>query len=150
MVIYLVIILGIFLSDLWIKKYIQSHYGENQIKKKCKGKILIRRYHNKGFALNVGQNRNGFVVGLSLLMTLAVSVVFLLSLGNRGNRLLRTGLSLVLGGAFSNTYDRLRQKYVVDYLSFGVKWKRLRGIIFNLSDFCIIIGALLSALGASQ
>lgn len=150
MVIYLVIILVIFLGDLWIKKYIESHYGDNRIDKKCNGKILIHKYHNRGFALNIGQSRNKVVVGISLSMTLAAFLLFLLSLGTRGNRLLRTGLSLVLGGAFSNTYDRLRQKYVVDYISFGVKWKRLRKIIFNVSDFCIIIGALLSALGASQ
>ena len=150
MVIYLVIILVIFLGDLWIKKYIENHYGDSRIEKKCNGKILIRKYHNRGFALNIGQNRNKVVVGISLAMTLAVFLLFLLSFGTRGNRLLRTGLSLVLGGAFSNTYDRLRHNYVVDYISFGVKWKRLRKIIFNVSDFCIIIGALLSALGASQ
>lgn len=65
-----------------------------------------------------------------------------------GNRLLRVGLALLLGGAFSNTYDRLKRKYVVDYLSFGVRWKGLRRIVFNVSDFCILIGAMLSALGA--
>ena len=43
-----------------------------------------------------------------------------------------------------------KRKYVVDYVSFGVKWKRLRNVVFNLSDFCIIIGALLTALGAGR
>ena len=59
-------------------------------------------------------------------------------------------LALLLGGSFSNTYDRLRRKYVVDYLSFPVKWKWFRDIVFNISDFCIIIGALLAALGATR
>ena len=62
--------------------------------------------------------------------------------------MLRVGLSLLLGGAFSNTYDRLKRKYVVDYVSFGVKWKKLRQVVFNISDFCIITGALLAILGA--
>ena len=65
----------------------------------------------------------------------------------RTNNLLRLGLALLLGGAFSNTYDRLRRGYVVDYVSFPVKWQAFRKIVFNCSDFCIIIGALLSALG---
>ena len=77
-----------------------------------------------------------------------IAVLFVVSLGHRGNRLLRVGLALLLGGAFSNTYDRLKRKYVVDYLSFGVRWKGLRRIVFNVSDFCILIGAMLSALGA--
>ena len=76
-----------------------------------------------------------------------LTVVFIVSLGHRGNNLLRLGLSLLLGGAFSNTYDRLRRGYVVDYVSFPVKWQAFRKIVFNCSDFCIIIGALLSALG---
>ena len=54
--------------------------------------------------------------------------------------------SLLLGGAFSNTYDRLKRKYVVDYFSFGVKWEPLRAIVFNISDFCILIGALIIAI----
>ena len=49
--------------------------------------------------------------------------------------MLKTGLSLILGGAYSNTYDRLFRKYVVDYVSFEVRNPRLRNIVFNLSDF---------------
>ncbi|MFR3251023.1 MAG: signal peptidase II [Eisenbergiella sp.] len=50
-------------------------------------------------------------------LTLAVLILFLLSLGQKGNGLLKTGLAFLLGGAFSNTYDRLSRKYVVDYVS---------------------------------
>ena len=35
-------------------------------------------------------------------------------LGMRGKKLLKAGLSLLLGGAFSNTYDRVMREYVVD------------------------------------
>ena len=76
-----------------------------------------------------------------------MTVAFVCSLGQKGNRLLRLGLSLLLGGAFSNTYDRLRRRYVVDYLTFNVRWKPLRRVVFNLSDFCIMIGALLVVIG---
>lgn len=59
-------------------------------------------------------------------------------------------MALLLGGAYSNTYDRLTRKYVVDYVSFPVKNARLRKIVFNVSDFCIMIGALLLAIGESK
>ena len=111
------------------------------------GKLIFRKHHNLGAILNVVQKRHPLIAALSLVLTVVVTVLFFLSLGHRGNNLLKVGLSLLLGGAFSNTYDRLRRRYVVDYLSFGVKWPRLRKIIFNLADFCIIIGALLAALG---
>lgn len=63
---------------------------------------------------------------------------------------MRTGLAMLLGGAYSNTYDRLRRKYVVDYVSFGVPVKRLRRIIFNISDFCIMIGAMITVIAQYQ
>lgn len=53
----------------------------------------------------------------------------------------------MLGGAFSNTYDRLVRKYVVDYVSFHVPLKGLKKVIFNIGDFCILIGALVSLAG---
>ncbi|MDE7232762.1 MAG: signal peptidase II, partial [Lachnospiraceae bacterium] len=72
-----------------------------------------------------------------------MTVVFLSTFSFRGNSTLKAGLALLLGGAYSNTYDRLTRRYVVDYVSFPVKNQRFRRIVFNLSDFCILIGALL-------
>lgn len=69
--------------------------------------------------------------------------VYVGTLGTRGRHMLKTGLSLILGGAYSNTYDRLFRKYVVDYVSFEVRNPRLRNIVFNLSDFGIMIGSCL-------
>lgn len=79
-----------------------------------------------------------------------MTVVFLGTFSFRGNAVLKAGLALLLGGAYSNTYDRLTRNYVVDYVSFPVKNKRVRRIVFNISDFCIIIGALLMTLGESK
>ncbi len=144
------IIGSIFLGDLWIKNHIERTGVEGARKKLWGGGLLLTKHHNRGAILNFGQSRRFLVTVVSVGMTITVLILFLFSLGRHGNHCLRVGLSLVLGGAFSNTYDRLYRKYVVDYFSFGVKWKRLRRIIFNISDFCIIIGALLAALGAAQ
>ncbi len=57
--------------------------------------------------------------------------------------LIKLGLSFVVGGAFSNVYDRLVRRYVVDYFSFNVKWERLRRIVFNISDLFIFLGSFL-------
>ncbi|MCM1192057.1 MAG: signal peptidase II [Butyrivibrio sp.] len=143
----------IFFGDLYIKnrveKYIPARGSEKDGKELLGGRLILRRHHNRGMALNVGEKRQRLVAAVSLALTAVVAAVFIISLGHRGNHLLRIGLALLLGGAFSNTYDRLKRKYVVDYFSFGVKWKGLRKIVFNLSDFCIMIGALLAALGAA-
>lgn len=135
------------MGDLWLKGWVEKRISGDESRPLLSGKLILRKHHNRGAMLNAGQKRRPLIAALSLILTIAVTGLFFLSLGHRGNNLLRVGLSLLLGGAFSNTYDRLRRRYVVDYLSFGVKWPRLRKIIFNLSDFCIIIGALLAALG---
>ncbi len=150
---FMTLVSFIFAGDLYIKhrveKYIPVEGAEKSGKEILGGRLLLRRHHNRGMVLNLGEKRRPLVAAVSLMLTLVLSAAFFISLGHRGNNLLRTGLALLLGGAFSNTYDRLKRKYVVDYLSFGVRWKGLRKIVFNLSDFCIIIGALLAALGAA-
>ena len=47
----------------------------------------------------------------------------------------KIGLSMVLGGAISNLYDRLVKGYVVDY--FSIEFKRLKKVIFNLGDIFV-------------
>lgn len=148
--IYLGIAAIIFTGDLFIKNYMEKTLKEGEERKKLKGFVRLRKHHNKGAFLNAGQKRRPVVAVLSLFLTAGVAAVFALSFGQRGNRLLKAGLSLLLGGAFSNTYDRLKRKYVVDYFSFGVRWKWLSRIVFNLSDFGIMIGAMMAALAAGQ
>lgn len=139
-------VMGIFLGDLWIKNRIEKTGGENFPACLAGNRLILKKYHNTGAMLNLGKSRKTAVAVSSVVLTMLVSVAFVLSLGRWGNNVLRAGLTLLLGGSFSNTYDRLKRGYVVDYLSFNVKWKWFRRIVFNLSDFCIIIGSFLSAL----
>lgn len=134
----------VFAADLLIKNRIEKEEGLPRTA--LGGKILLQRYHNRGAALNFLGKRPRLVTSLSVLLTLLSLLLLVLSLGRRGNRFLQLSLALLLGGAFSNTYDRLKRKYVVDYVSFRVRWKRLAGVVFNLSDFCIIVGAMLACL----
>lgn len=146
--IYAVVAAGVFFLDLEIKNLVEKKETEGKERKIGNGLLILRKYHNKGAFLNAGEERSAFVAFLSVMLTLIMTVVFLSTFGIKGNRLLKTGLALLLGGAYSNTYDRIHRNYVVDYVSFPVKNKALRGIIFNISDFCIIIGALCMVIGS--
>lgn len=139
---------GIFLGDLWIKNRIEGMPEEEFLRSRRHGFIVVRRHHNRGAMLNFGENHRRTVTAAALAVTGLLTVVFLLSLGHKGRGLLKAGLSLLLGGAFSNAYDRLKRGYVVDYFSIDLGWKPLRRIVFNLSDFCIMIGAMLVAIGS--
>ena len=144
---YLAVILGIFGLDISIKNCIENRLEEGEQRSKCGGLLIIQKYHNKGAFLNAGQSRRKVVAALSVLLTLLLTVVFVVSLTKSGSKMLKWGLSMLLGGAYSNTYDRLKRKYVVDYVSFRIPFKKLRQVVFNIGDFGIMIGAMLMVVG---
>ena len=139
------IIVSVFTADLIIKNKVEE--SKNLPRTAGRGLFVLKRYHNKGAMLNLGGKKPKLVAILSVVLSVLALGILIFSFGSHGNNLLRIGLSLLLGGAFSNTYDRLRRKYVVDYLSFSVKYKSLAGVVYNISDFCIMIGALLGCIG---
>ncbi len=145
-----VLSVGIFILDLFIKNRIERRMEEGEERPLCGGRLVIRKYHNRGAFLDIGEKRQKGVALLSLCLTLFMTAVFLATFSFRGNAALKAGLALLLGGAYSNTYDRLARKYVVDYVSFPVKNRKLSRMVFNISDFCIIVGALLLALSEMQ
>ncbi len=124
--IYALIAAGIFFLDMGIKNLIEKKVPEGETKEIGRGCLLLRKHHNKGAFLNMGEKKSGFVAILSIALTLAMTVLFLVTFSFRGSRLLKSGLALLLGGAYSNTYDRMRRHYVVDYVSFPVKNKAIR------------------------
>ena len=147
--IYALIAAGIFFLDMGIKNLIEKKVPEGETKEIGRGCLLLRKHHNKGAFLNMGEKKSGFVAILSIALTLAMTVLFLMTFSFRGSRLLKSGLALLLGGAYSNTYDRLVREYVVDYVSFDLPFG-FKKIIFNIGDFCIMIGALISTIGYSK
>ena len=144
---YLTAILGIFGLEFLVKKHIEETKTEGVDEKACGGALLIRKHHNKGAFLNIGEKNQKAVMVISVMLTVLMTVFYIMTLTNAGKGLLKLGLTLLLGGAYTNTYDRLTRKYVVDYVSFNVPFRWLRRIIFNIGDFCIMIGALLSVIG---
>lgn len=143
---YLGMIAAIFVLEFIIKTLVEKKGKLGTTKSLCGGKLLLRKHHNKGVMLNIGQKRQKVVAVLSLVLCIGMTLVALL-FGDKCNKLVRLGISFLLGGAYSNTYDRLFRKYVVDYFSFGVKNEKLRRIVFNIADFCIMIGAILVVIG---
>ena len=137
---YIMTLVSLFAADSAMKSWIEKTdtVSESQERAVFQG-VAFKRYHNRGAMMNLGEERQQFVAVLSLVFSAFVTGIFAETLGMKGKRLLKTGLALILGGAYSNTYDRLRRKYVVDYITFP----KISTMVFNLSDFGIMIGAML-------
>ena len=148
--IYVAMIVVIFLGDYLLKNWIEKNEKEGDTRNILGGAFLVRKHHNRGFVLNKGSERQPVVAALSLGLAVFCTLLFIGSLTSKGSALMHTGLAMLLGGAYSNTYDRLRRKYVVDYFSFGVPVKGIRRIIFNISDMCIMIGALICVISMKE
>lgn len=114
------------------------------------GKLYLTKYHNYGAFLNMGEKYPWLVKAVSFGLCIVCTAIFVLTLGGKGGLLLKTALAILLGGAYSNTYDRMVRGYVVDYFGFHVKNKKIRNVVYNISDFCIVIGAMLAVLGESK
>lgn len=142
--IYIVITVLIFIVEFIIKFFVEKLAEEKKRIPIFGGKMYLTKYHNEGAFLNFGEGKRVAIKYISLVLTAGCLLIFVFTLGRHGKHLLKLGLSMLLGGAFSNTYDRMVRQYVVDYVGFNVKNKKFSNTIFNISDFFIMIGAALS------
>ena len=108
------------------------------------GCFSLRHVENTGaafglFAESAAQWKVGALVSFSILALIVVSAL----LWKNGHSLTTTsiGLSLILGGAMGNLWDRMVSGHVVDFLDFyfgNYHWPA-----FNVADSAIVIGAIL-------
>lgn len=146
--IYILLVLALVALDGVIKYNVEKKLDSHKRTYYLNGKVYLTKFHNKGLALSKGKNNPELVKWMSFLITVVCFCVFLITLGQKGSEPLKASLAILMGGAISNTTDRLTRGYVVDYLGFKVKNKRLRNVIYNASDFFLLIGATLTILGA--
>jgi signal peptidase II len=132
------------LLDRWTKRLVAARlpmYSHIQI---IPGFFQLTHTENTGAAFSLFADspshwKTGMLIGFSMI---AMVVVFVL-LWKQRHALSITGiaLSLILGGAMGNLWDRVASGRVVDFLLFYVK--RYQWPVFNLADSAIVVGASL-------
>lgn len=137
--IYLFLVIAIFITDYFIKDYIEKNKKLEAEETILNGKIIITKYHNKGAILNFLENRKEVVVTISGILFGMILMFFVILLPQRRREVLKFAIACILGGAASNLYDRVKRGYVVDYFSFSF----FRKVIFNISDLFIFLGCFL-------
>jgi len=99
--------------------------------------------YNTGAAFSFLAQAAGWQRWLFVLIAAVVSVMLTMWLKRTDKKQwwLGLGLSLILGGALGNLYDRIVQGYVVDFIS--VHYESYYFPAFNFADTAITIGAAL-------
>ena len=105
----------------------------------------IEREGEEEFPFGFLKERPELVKGIPLAVTSAAAGALGAFMTKKGCLAQKIGLSMVLGGAISNLYDRLVKGYVVDY--FSIEFKRLKKVIFNLGDIFVFLGSLVFLIG---
>ncbi len=106
------------------------------------GFFRIIHTENRGAAFGLfADSPSEWKVGLLILFSVVALLIVSALLWKNSHRLTTTGvgLSLILGGALGNLWDRLISGHVVDFLLFYVgqyQWPA-----FNVADSAIVIGA---------
>ena len=98
--------------------------------------------HNTGAAFSFLSDAGGwqrwFFTAVSAIISV-VLVIWLFRLGS-GERLQKSALTLILGGALGNLWDRLVLGYVVDFIQ--VHYRDSYFPAFNIADSAITLGAI--------
>ena len=129
--------------DLFCKKFVEQEVKPGEEIDECDGKVIIRHVHNRGFAMNMAEDKPQLVKGLSMISLGSIIAYVILIWKNSKCLCEKLAASFVLAGGISNIHERFKKGYVVDYLGFKTKWKKFNRITFNLGDMFIFLGGII-------
>jgi signal peptidase II len=129
----------VLLADQASKLWVQQHFAACDATSLpiVPGWVAFAYTCNKGAAFGLLANETLLIV-LIALVVIGMIVAYVRFLPAH-RPWLRLSLGLQLGGALGNLLDRLRQGYVVDFISVQA-WP-----VFNIADACVVVGVLILA-----
>ena len=100
----------------------------------------ITHTHNHGGAFGAFQNNEEAGNWITLIASLiSIGILVALFSGRVQNKVMKSGLVLIAGGAIGNLFDRFHYGYVIDFLHFSYP-PRFNFPVFNLADTAIVVG----------
>ena len=125
-----------------VLKYL-SRTGKLRLESKY---LRLTHLENRGFFLGLGQKHEKLLRWLPMGVWLLAAVCLLPELGKRVFSA-QLGILLVLSGGLSNQYDRMRRGSVTDYVQLPCTGKKLGRLVWNIADFMLLGGVVLSVIG---
>jgi signal peptidase II len=142
--VHIILALLVILVDRWTKRLVAARIGLYSHVQVIPGFLRITHTENTGAAFSLFADspahwKTSLLIGFSAIAIVIVAVL----LWKQARPLGITGvaLSLILGGAAGNLWDRVVSGRVVDFLL--VYYKSYQWPVFNLADSAIVIGAAL-------
>jgi len=135
------IVLSIFLFDRLSKIYVIYLDKELPGSEIFSSKFLnIGLIWNKGIAFGLFSFSQSNLYNLiTLIIVIIIFIILILIKNTKGIE--RFCLSMILGGALGNLYDRIVHKAVPDFIDFHIR--DLHWFIFNVADIFITLGVIM-------
>lgn len=135
---------ALFTLDRVLKK--RSREGKLHFAR-CGGHIRLTHLENEGMIFGLCKERQALSSVLPCVSMAAVLACFLPHFSQK-DALSKAGIALFTLGGISNLYDRIRRHSVTDYIQFPtLPVKKLKRLVWNVADFMILIGAVLTLIG---
>lgn len=141
--VYGIIVIISLLADQ-LTKYAASLYLKNQSSIHLIGDFLKFTYvENKGAAFGILQNQRTIFIVVTVI--LIIGIFYAIFFYKKITRYAKFSLVLILCGALGNFIDRIRLKYVIDFIdvTFGSFYNFP---VFNVADCFVVVGTLMIAL----
>lgn len=144
---YFGIAAGICGADLLVKETIRDRVNEHQKIFTCRDKVIITKYMNPGAALGAFKDCPLLLKWITAFCLGSLTGALAACDGMKGYILQKLGLSMMLGGAVSNAWERFKNGEVTDYIQFNFGKSKFCQIVYNIGDFAIFAGGFLVCIG---
>lgn len=121
----------------WTRRFLERENYETDAL--WQGRVQIKKHYNRGAGFGLPGLR-----GRGLIAASCAALLLFLASGLHSRKPLATGL--ILGGGFSNLWERLCHGRVLDYICFPKAPGFLKRYLYNLADISIFLGVILSLL----
>jgi signal peptidase II len=125
--------------DRWSKIWAQDVLMKVDTIPLLKNVFHLTYVENRGAAFSILHGKVGFLILFTGLVLVGLFVLLYTSIKKGESKVLVAALTLVIGGAIGNMYDRIVLGYVVDYFDF--RW--INFAVFNVADVFVVCGSLL-------
>nr|WP_291234555.1 signal peptidase II [Frisingicoccus sp.] len=134
-------------GDLLIKDCVKDTLDEKSQKRILGDHVILTKFYNEGAMLGALSEQKELLKGITIFGVGSLAGALMTMGSLKDHRLQKIGLSMMLGGALSNGYERLKWGKVTDYISFNCKKQKLRNVVYNFGDFAIFGGTALLVIG---
>ncbi|SUY47212.1 lipoprotein signal peptidase [Clostridium putrefaciens] len=137
----IIIILGVFI-DRVTKMWAVTNLSKGTDVVIINNLFSLSYLENRGAAFGIFQGR-AFLLSLLTVIVLLAMVFYLIRYKPK-SFILKVSLALIISGAIGNLIDRIKYKYVVDFIFFHYK-DVYSFPTFNIADVLVVIGTFLLA-----